>query len=193
MTENANTLLTLDQLASDLPSPDALPRWLKRELRSDHAGETGAVWIYRGILRVSRDQTVRAFAREHLETECAHLAVFENWLDADNKSALLPAWRLSGWVLGALSVVGGRAGVFATIEAVETFVVEHYQQQLDRLAHESAHPEVAAVLEKCMRDEDHHREDAHTRREAQAGLLLRVWQWVVGGGSAVAVVAARRV
>ena len=32
------------------------------DLRSDHAGETGAVAIYLGILAVSRDPAVRQFA-----------------------------------------------------------------------------------------------------------------------------------
>jgi hypothetical protein len=38
-------------------------------LQTDHAGETGAVMIYRGILAVTRDQTLRAFAHHHFETE----------------------------------------------------------------------------------------------------------------------------
>jgi ubiquinone biosynthesis monooxygenase Coq7 len=168
-----------------------LPAWLQGELRSDHAGETGAVWIYRGILQFSRDPVIRDFAREHLETEESHLALFEQWLPGTLKSVLLPAWRLSGWVLGALAVVGGRAGVFATIEAVETFVVQHYDQQISRLAAEDIYPEVALALDECMRDEDHHREDARERQDGERGLICRMWQALVGSGSAAAVVVAR--
>ena len=51
-----------------------------RDLRSDHAGEAGAVQIYRGILAVSRNEVVRAFARQHMATEQRHLAFFEGWL-----------------------------------------------------------------------------------------------------------------
>mgnify|MGYP001315731459 CR=1 FL=1 len=40
----------------------SLPRALKREMRSNHAGELGAVWIYRGVLAVTRDPALRAFA-----------------------------------------------------------------------------------------------------------------------------------
>ncbi len=36
---------------------------LPGDIRSDHAGETGAVMIYRGILAASRDPAVREFAR----------------------------------------------------------------------------------------------------------------------------------
>ena len=32
-----------------------MPAWLIGELRSDHAGETGAVMIYRGILAFCKD------------------------------------------------------------------------------------------------------------------------------------------
>ena len=174
-----------------LPDPTTLPSSLQADLRSDHAGETGAVWIYRGILHCSRDPLVRDFATEHLATEQGHLDLFEQWLPRPMKSMLLPAWRLSGWVLGALSTLGGRAGVFATIEAVETFVVTHYEQQIRLLTDEGIHPEVALALEQCMRDEDHHREDARCRQDREVGFIGRCWQGAVEWGSATAVVFAR--
>ena len=42
--------------------------WLERELRSDHAGETGAVFIYRGIAAVARwrnSAELLGFAERH--------------------------------------------------------------------------------------------------------------------------------
>ena len=45
----------------------SLPLELAREMRSNHAGETGAVWIYRGILAVSSNAKVRTFALHHLK------------------------------------------------------------------------------------------------------------------------------
>ncbi|MEM7610905.1 MAG: demethoxyubiquinone hydroxylase family protein [Pseudomonadota bacterium] len=70
-----------------------LPLCLARELRSDHAGETGAVWIYRGLLAASRNPELRAFAEEHFEAERQHLAFFESWLPARFKTRLTPLWR----------------------------------------------------------------------------------------------------
>jgi demethoxyubiquinone hydroxylase (CLK1/Coq7/Cat5 family) len=64
------------------------------DLRSDHAGETGAVAIYIGILAVSRDLEIRHFATAHLATEREHLAHFEALLPAGQRSALLPLWRV---------------------------------------------------------------------------------------------------
>ncbi len=179
-------------LADDMPRAELLERRLQGDLRSDHAGETGAVWIYRGILALSRDSEIRAFAKEHLQTEQQHLAFFDNWLPGHLHSRLLPLWRLAGWMLGAVSLLGGRRGVYLTIDAVETFVVEHYQQQIEYLQAQREHREVRAVLRRFQRDEDHHRADAAQRGHGQQGWLSRRWRSVVGEGSRLAVVAARR-
>ena len=46
---------------------------LKAFLRSDHAGEVGAVYIYKGILRIARDPDLVNFSKRHLVTEESHL------------------------------------------------------------------------------------------------------------------------
>ena len=66
-----------------------LPKKLRKDLRSDHAGETGAVMIYKGILAVSHDPALRSFACTHLKTEQKHLALFDSWLPKEDKSRLL--------------------------------------------------------------------------------------------------------
>jgi demethoxyubiquinone hydroxylase (CLK1/Coq7/Cat5 family) len=114
----------------------ALPLALRRELRTDHAGETGAVQIYRGILAVSRDPSVRRFAEHHQATEQRHLELIEAVVPPAGRSRLLPLWRVSGWMTGALPALFGQRAVFATIQAVETFVDRHYGDQrelIDRL------------------------------------------------------------
>lgn len=187
-----NTTL-IHSFCHDMPAAHTLERQLQADLRSDHAGETGAVWIYRGILALTRDPELRAFAEEHLETEKVHLSFFEDWLTPPLKSRLIPMWKLSGWMLGALSLLGGRRGVYMTIAAVETFVVEHYQEQIDYLRDRQEHREIRAVLRRFQRDEDHHREDAAERGEEAPGWLGRQWCKVVGEGSRLAVVAARKI
>ncbi len=162
------------------------------ELRSDHAGEAGAVRIYEGILRFAIDPEVRRFAQAHLHAERAHLKFFEDWLPPGGRSRLLPMWRLSGWLLGALPALLGPRWVYATIDAVETFVVTHYQAQLDHFpAATLAQRQLLAQLEQFQDDEGAHREDAARRGETPTG-LLRIWQRIVGAGSAAAVIAAKR-
>lgn len=173
----------------------AWPAALRRELRTDHAGETGAVMIYRGVLAVSRDPDVRAFARHHLDTEQQHLQWIEAVVPRPGRSRLLPIWRLSGWLTGALPALFGPRAVFATIQTVETFVDRHYEAQLrqiDALARDDL-AELRALLARCQSDELAHRDDAHARWDQQPGALLRLWLWLVRHGSEQAVGVCRHI
>ncbi|NBQ87713.1 MAG: demethoxyubiquinone hydroxylase family protein [Betaproteobacteria bacterium] len=177
------------------------PRALLQELRTDHAGETGAVMIYRGVLAVARDPALRAFALHHLETERRHLVLIEQVVPAGGRSRLLPLWRISGWLTGALPACFGPRAVYATIEAVETFVDRHYAAQtalIDQLVEQSpaqAAPLQAlrALIEQCRLDEVAHRDDAAGRWHGSAGMLLSAWRWLVGRGSQAAVGVCRHV
>jgi ubiquinone biosynthesis monooxygenase Coq7 len=169
-----------------------LPRWLVGELRSDQAGETGAIWIYRAILALSRDAGIRAFAAAHLATETRHLAEIEAVLPPAARSRLLPVWRVAGFLTGAIPALCGPRAVYATIAAVEEFVDRHYRLQIARLDSEAILPELRALLERCRIDEAGHRDEAIAALDRPPGRLLRAWSVVVGRGSAAAVVLARR-
>ena len=160
-------------------------------LRSDHAGETGAVFIYRGIVRVSRDPEVRAFAREHLATELSHLAIMEGLVPPRRRSRVIVLWRVAGWLTGALPALFGAPAVFRTIEAVETFVDRHYATQVAALAGDEGHTELRDLLERCRLDEVAHRDDAG-RRIGDPGPIGRIWSRLVGQGSRAGVAIAYR-
>ncbi len=145
-----------------------LPVWLRQDMRSNHAGETGAVYIYRGILSVSKDEQVRTFAQEHLATEETHLELISNELPVCHHNA-----------------------VYATIDAVETFVGEHYLEQIDRLKAEASYPELRTLLGKCRDDEIDHRDEARDAQSVGRNPFLRGWCWLVGAGSKYAVMLAR--
>lgn len=170
-----------------------LPADLVGDLRSDQAGETGAVWIYRGIRAVSRNAELRAFAERHGATESDHLRRVNEWLPPLRRSVLLPAWRVAGFLTGALPALAGPRAVYATIAAVETFVDVHYQDQIDRIAGRDGVDALRALLLECQGDERAHRDEAAALVNPPAGALLRAWCAVVGRGSAAAVVLARRV
>ncbi|MEJ2534686.1 MAG: demethoxyubiquinone hydroxylase family protein [Gammaproteobacteria bacterium] len=178
----------------NIPAFETLPLGpaLVRDLRSDHAGEIGAVEIYRGILAVSRHPAVRDFARHHEATEREHRAFFDRWLPPRARTRARPLWRAAGWVLGAVSALFGPRAVFCTIAAVETFVDDHYRAQVDAMA---AAPQLAPlrdVLAGFREEEIAHRDDAAGRVTGGAGLPARAWGAVVAGGSALGVVLARR-
>lgn len=179
-----------------MPEPQLslpLPPAVVADLRTDQAGEAGAVCIYRGVLAVTRDPALRAFAQRHLATEASHLRRIEAWLPRRQHSRLLPLWRAAGWITGALPALLGPRAVYGTIEAVERFVELHYAQQIDDLA---TRPELAALrqtLVDCQGDEHAHRVEAAASRGASPGVLLRAWGWVVGAGSRGAVAVCRHI
>lgn len=203
------------------PHPaDRLPRALRQDLRTDQAGETGAVMIYRGVLAVARDPAVRRFAEHHLDTERRHLALIDERLPPRGRSRLLPAWRVAGWLTGALPALAGPRAVYATIAAVETFVDRHYAEQVawidaalagqaDGGVTIAGRPGGAAVitdaalrddlqalrtlLEQCRLDEVAHRDEARAGQGEPPRGLLGAWCALVGAGSAAAVRVCRHV
>lgn len=158
--------------------------------------------IYRGILAVSRHAGVRQFAARHLATELGHLAVIEPLLSNRQRSRLLPLWRVAGWLTGALPALLGPRAVYATIEAVETFVDRHYAEQIesiDRQGSARLQPPLQALrvlLETCRGDEAAHRDEAaalFALGSKPRSLAIGFWAWWVGTGSRVAVSICRRV
>ena len=115
MVADSATLLIADAGRAQSPthggallSPgDLLPDWVLADLRTDHAGELGAVCIYQGVLRFARDPALQAFAQHHLNTEQKHLRLIEAWLPKAHYSRLLPVWRLAGLLTGALPALFG--------------------------------------------------------------------------------------
>ena len=159
-----------DTVVTQLDSKQ-LPAWLLGELRSDQAGETGAVAIYRGILWVSKDASIRRFAEHHLLTEQDHLQKIDSVIPAKSRSRLLPLWRAAGFVTGALPSLFGARAIYATIAAVETFVDEHYLQQIERLDRENLFPELRDLLANCREDEI----EPQARGRTSLGLSQSFW------------------
>ena len=171
-----------------------LPGWVLADLRTDHAGEVGAVCIYQGVLRFARDPALRAFAEHHLATEQKHLRRIAAWLPLEEHSRQLPLWRLAGFLTGALPSLFGPRAVYATIEAVETFVDHHYEEQLRALASQPALSDLRQTLLDCQADEAAHRDEAAAARgPGQPAWVLRVWCAMVGTGSKAAVALIRHI
>lgn len=158
------------------------PPWLRREMRSNWAGETGAVAIYRGCQAAiggSPPETperaaLAAFVAEHEAHEAAHLDAMSAVVATPRERSWMPATSF-GWLLGyASTALRGERGMYVTTHAVESFVEEHYGEQIERLTRElsagdRAPPEAYAELLKLLRlaceDEVHHKEDAAERAQ----------------------------
>ena len=174
-----------------------LSPYLKQELRSDHAGETGAVYIYKGIKTIARlvnDRELVSFAENHGATESEHLELMETVLAKNLQSRLLLLWRIAGWLIGAIPALFGRRAVYATIAAVETFVEQHYQAQIDHLLLNRSHQGLLQLLQRCQADEiDHKHEAAIALGDVKPGFVLRAWCSLMGIGSRGAVAVCRRI
>jgi ubiquinone biosynthesis monooxygenase Coq7 len=142
-------------------------------LRVDHAGEFGAVAIYRGQLAVFERQSGRERITEQLKEmagqEQEHLDAFDKLLNAGNvrPTALSPIWNAAGFALGAATALLGEKAAHACTEAVETVIEEHYGDQIVELE-AAGETELAARMTKFRDEEVAHKELATAEGAAQA-------------------------
>jgi 3-demethoxyubiquinol 3-hydroxylase len=142
-------------------------------LRVDHAGEYGAVAIYRGQLAVFGRQAGRERITGQLthmaEQEQEHLDAFDKLLAAGRvrPTALSPVWNAAGFALGAATALLGEKAAHACTEAVETVIEEHYGDQVAELE-AAGDKELAARLARFRDDEVAHKDLAAAEGAAQA-------------------------
>lgn len=173
---------------------EQLPARVLADLRTDHAGEVGAVCIYQGVLMFARDSALRDFAQHHLATEMNHLTRIKEWLPPEHFSRLLPIWKLAGFLTGALPALFGPRAVYATIESVETFVDRHYEAQVQDLKSHPALLLLRQTLQECQADEVAHRDEAAVSfGSLKIGFFLRMWCALVALGSRNAVAVCRHI
>jgi ubiquinone biosynthesis monooxygenase Coq7 len=133
-------------------------------LRVDHAGELGAVHIYRGqraVLEAAPGrEAIGAQLAEMEAHEARHLARFDALLtEAKVRPTLLaPLWRVAGFALGAGTALMGERATHACTEAVESVIEAHYAGQVAELS--QSNPPLAAELSGFRADELAHRDEA---------------------------------
>lgn len=133
-------------------------------LRVDHAGELGAVHIYRGqraVLGASKGHERIAGQLEEMEGhEAVHLARFDQLLNEHQvrPTVMTPLWRAAAFTLGAGTALLGEKAAHACTEAVENVIEQHYASQIAEL--EGRDPELAAELSKFRDEELAHRDHA---------------------------------
>ncbi|MGD2131352.1 MAG: demethoxyubiquinone hydroxylase family protein [Maricaulaceae bacterium] len=148
------------------PPGDGLKRRVEEMLRVDHAGEYGAVAIYRGQQAVlARARKTRGTARtlnEMEREEQRHLEAFDTLLNERQvrPTALAPVWNAAGFALGAATALLGERAAHACTEAVETVIEQHYQSQVDELEAAGEEPELAKTFAEFRAEELNHRDEA---------------------------------
>jgi ubiquinone biosynthesis monooxygenase Coq7 len=142
-------------------------------LRVDHAGEYGAVAIYKGQLAVFKRQPGRERITAQLEEmagqEQDHLDAFDKLLASGRvrPTAMSPIWNAAGFALGAATALLGEKAAHACTEAVESVIEEHYGDQVAELE-AAGEKDLAAKLSKFRDEEIAHKDLAIAEGAAQA-------------------------
>lgn len=122
--------------------------------RVDHAGEWGAVHLYKGQAWIMPNDPDIAHM---LEQEKEHLAAFNKHLiqHQTRPSWLQPLWAAGGFALGAATALMGRKMAHTCTVAVEEVIEAHYAEQLQEL--DGQEPEFAELVERFAAEEAEHR------------------------------------
>lgn len=165
-------------------------------LRVDHAGEFGAVQIYRGqraVFDAAPSQRRVSQTLQAMEAgEAAHLDAFDRLIrDGGVRPTLFsPLWRAAGYGLGVATALMGEKAAMATTEAVEDVIERHYAEQALEL--DALEPELAAMVREFREDELDHKRTAEAAGATDAP-AYRVLKAVVGAGCRMAIKLSERI
>lgn len=137
---------------------------IQEMLRVDHAGEYGAVQIYKGqraiFNKVHGKELISGLLLEMEEEEQKHLQKFDELL-GENKmgpTVFSPIWNIAGFALGAGTALMGEKAAMACTSAVEEVIEQHYADQAEELGDEEA--ELRDTVLEFREDELAHKETA---------------------------------
>jgi len=151
-----------------------------RILKVDHAGEHGAISVYRAQHWVARWRapTLLAELGEFLVHEQRHRDIFaaEMRRRGVRRCRSYHLCGLGGLTLGLLTGLIGRKAIAATTVAIESVVIRHLNEQIDQL--QSADPGAAATISQIVEDEQQHH-DASLAHCDERGSLDRVVKAIV--------------
>ncbi len=135
---------------------------IEQILRVNHAGELGARQIYKGMRKIlGNDPDLVLMANQEEE----HLKTFTK-LMVEHKvkpTIFQPLWHVLSYGMGITTALMGKKAAHACTIAVEEVIVDHYQNQIDSMAHSSEHKPLMDIIEKFKNEENHHKEIAEQR------------------------------
>jgi ubiquinone biosynthesis monooxygenase Coq7 len=131
-----------------------------RIIKVNHAGEFGAVNIYRAQLMAARRvmPSLVPQLQEFLAHEKRHSSTFAEILRARRIPRCKSYWfcGVGGFALGLLTSLFGRSGIIACTAAVETVVTRHLVEQLAFLESQGD-TEAAAAVQSIVSEEEEHK------------------------------------
>lgn len=151
-----------------------------RIIKVDHAGEHGAVCIYRMQRWFARWRAPDMLAEldEFIAHERGHRALFATELQRRGRRRCRSyIWcGVGGTLLGIGTGLAGRGAIAATTVAIERVVLRHMQAQIDALR--ESDPAAAGLLQRIIREEQAHH-DLSVARAVPDGFWSRLIDPVV--------------
>ncbi|QGZ35654.1 demethoxyubiquinone hydroxylase family protein [Stappia indica] len=142
---------------------------VRRILKVNHAGEFGAIRIYGAQITVARHlfPDIVPVLEEMRADEIDHCRLFREAMPARGARPcrIMSLWSLGGYVLGALTALGGRNTVWICTEAVESAVHRHLEDQLAFLADRD--PQLHALIASIQQQELAHLREAESRQQGR--------------------------
>lgn len=155
-----------------------------RVMKVDHAGEHGAVCIYRAQRWFARWRAPEMVAEldDFLAHELGHRARFAAELERRGQRRCRSYFwcGLGGFALGAFTGLAGRQAIAATTVAIERVVLRHMHEQLRVLEGLDGH--AATALRRTIAEEQEHH-DLSKARLAEDGFWPRVLNPVVAAST----------
>lgn len=146
-----------------------------RIIKVDHAGEHGAVCIYRAQRWIARWRSPDLLPEidDFISHELRHRALFGAELQRRGRSRCRSylLCGLGGFVLGGITGLLGRQAIAATTAAIENVVLRHLGQQLAILA--ASDPDACRIISSIIEDEQQHH-DRSVARLSPRGLWPKI-------------------
>ncbi|XP_061386502.1 5-demethoxyubiquinone hydroxylase, mitochondrial-like [Musca vetustissima] len=177
-------------------SPPKRPTQLTDEIiRVDHAGELGADRIYAGQMAVLGNGPMGKTIAHMWEQEKGHRRQFEELINKHRvrPTVMTPIWNVAGFLLGAGTALMGEKAAMACTVAVETVIVEHYNEQLRQIM-ESPQPdkELLATITK-FRDEEQEHHDTGIDCGAEQAPFYKAMTEVIKVGCKTAIAISKKI
>lgn len=164
-------------------------------IRVDHAGELGADRIYAGQHAVLGNTKSGPTIKHMWEQEQEHRAEFENLIRKYRvrPTIMTPFWNVAGFALGAGTAMLGEKAAMACTVAVETVIVEHYNDQLRQLMDDpNCDKELLATITK-FRDEEQEHHDTGIDHGAEQAPFYRALTEAIKFGCKTAIAISKKV
>lgn len=164
-------------------------------IRVDHAGELGADRIYAGQMAILGNSQMGSTILHMWDQEKIHRAKFECLISEYRvrPTVMTPLWNVAGFMLGAGTALMGEKAAMACTVAVETVIVEHYNDQLRQIMDsQKVDKELMDVITK-FRDEEQEHHDTGIEFGAEQAPFYKALTEVIKIGCKTAIAISKRI